>query len=289
MIKKIRFIFFCVAALVLFSCIFISCENQWMQDLIKELKEKKERGDLLKKGNEDNNGGGGGVEQLITMVYIPAGSFLMGSSDLLDYDADPPHSVTLIRGFYMGKYEVTQEQYQKVMGTNPSIFGPSNNLPVEMVSWYDAIEFCNKLSIMENLTPFYSIDKINQDPNNLDTGDPYKWTIVQVSGANGYRLPTEAEWEYACRAGKEPYEPYNPLWDGTTAATAPGWYNNNSDNKTHEVGKKSANAFGLYDMHGNVWEWCWDWYGAYSSGAEPDPTGAFSGFNRVLRGGSWYY
>jgi formylglycine-generating enzyme required for sulfatase activity len=211
------------------------------------------------------------------------------------------HLVTLTKGFYMGKYEVTQAQYKELMIINPSYFygtgrPPASGevqekRPVETVSWYDALVFCNKLSMRDGLTPVYSIKwSENTDPaswGEVPTSSNTDWNAVSANwNANGYRLPTEAEWEYACRAGTETV--YNT---GDTISNSTGWYSSNSDSKTHEVGKKPPNAWGLYDMHGNVWEWVWDWYGSsyYSaSGAGTDPKGLLSGSLRVFRGGSWY-
>jgi len=221
------------------------------------------------------------------MVWIPAGSFTMGSpireGNRFD-DEGPQHTVTLT-GFYMGKYTVKQEQYQAVMGTNPSGFymavagEDDEKLPVERVTWYDAVEFCNKLSQLEGLTPVYTIS--GRTPA---TGYPItNATVTAALTTNGYRLPTEAQWEYACRAGTS-----TAYYTGESIDNNTGWYNDNSTNTTHEVGKKPPNARGLYDMHGNVWEWCWDRFGNYSSGAQTNPTGASSGLTRVTRGGSWY-
>lgn len=180
-------------------------------------------------------------------VKIPAGSFMMGS-DRKD-DEKPIHKVTVNYEFYMGKYEVTQEQYESVTGSNPSSFKNCPKCPVESVSWEDAQEFIRKLNAKN---------------------DGYK-----------YRLPTEAEWEYAARAGT--------TGDFYGNLDSIAWYDGNSDGKTHPVGQKQANAFGLYDMSGNVWEWCQDWYSDYPSGAVTNPTGATSGSYRVLRGGGWFY
>jgi len=214
------------------------------------------------------------------MVRINGGTFTMGSptnEPERSEDEGPQHQVT-VSSFYMGKYEVTQKEYQDVMGTNPSSF-QGDNLPVEKVSWYDAIEYCNKRSQKEGLTPAYTINKNQSDPNNKSTSK-VKWTVTWNRNANGYRLPTEAEWEYACRAGTT--TAYNT---GAVISDNTGWYSANSGNTTHLVGQKSANTWGLYDMHGNVWEWCWDWYGNYSNEAQTDPVGAVSGSDRVLRGG----
>ena len=207
----------------------------------------------------------------VEFVWIPTGSFMMGSGG---YAREMPvHRVTISQPFYIGKYEVTQAQWQSVMGNNPSGF-KGDNLPVEQVSWNDAQEFIQRLN--------------------------------QINDGYTYRLPTEAEWEYACRAGT------TDNYAGNLDSMA--WYGNNSGqhfldaaaierdnmvtynerltdngNQTHPVGTKRPNAFGLYDMHGNVNEWCQDWYYAnyYSSSQGTDPQGPTNGQDRVLRGGSW--
>jgi len=233
------------------------------------------------------------INGLVEMVYVPGGSFQMGDVKNEGYDNEKPvHPVTLT-GFYMGKYEVTQAQYQAVMGTNPSYFSSNpasgevqGNRPVEKVSWYDAIEFCNALSIQEGLIPYYSIDKVNKDPNN-DGDDTLKWTVTVNSAANGYRLPTEAQWEYAAKGGNGTLGNYT--YSGSNTVDDVAWYSRNSDNKTHEVGKKAANGLGIYDMSGNVCEWCWDWYDRYTSSTQTDPVGAATSDGRVRRGRSWDY
>jgi formylglycine-generating enzyme required for sulfatase activity len=199
--------------------------------------------------------------ELNDMVRIEGGTFMMGEDNA-------QHQVTL-SSFYMGRYEVTQKEWVAVMGSNPSSF-KGDNLPVECVSWFDAVEYCNARSRQEGLTVAYTI-----------SGSVYNRTVTWDHSANGYRLPTEAEWEYACRAGTTtPYSSGSSV-DGV------GWYSSNSGSKTHPVGTKQAKGWGLYDMHGNVWEWCWDWYGAYGTGGQTDPMGVSSGSNRVWRGGSW--
>jgi len=204
------------------------------------------------------------------MVWVEGGTFTMGSpsSEQGREDNETQHQVT-VKGFYMGKYEVTQAEWVAVMGSNPSNF-KGDNLPVENISWYDAVEFCNKLSQKEGLTPAYrgSGDNITCDWN-----------------ANGYRLPTEAEWEYAAKGGNK--DPIIYVHAGSNSIDNVAWYEGNSGKKTHPVGTKAPNSLGIYDMSGNVWEWCWDRYGNYSSGAQTDPRGASSGSYRVIRGGGW--
>ena len=197
---------------------------------------------------EDGDATIGGFE----MVFVEGGTFTMGAtaeqeSDAYDFES-PTHSVTL-SSYYIGKYEVTQAQWRAVMGSNPSLFA-GDNLPVEQVSWNDIQEFITKL--------------------NQQTGKTF-------------RLPTEAEWEYAARGGNKS-KGYK--YSGSNTVDDVAWYNNNSSNTTHPVGQKAPNELGIYDMSGNVWEWCQDWYGSYSSDSQTNPTGPNSGSGRVLRGSS---
>ncbi len=185
----------------------------------------------------------------IKLVLIPPGEFLMGSPE-----ENPQHRVQITKPFYLGVYEVTQGQYQKVVGSNRSRF-KGESLPVETVSWNDAVAFCKRLS------------------------------EVAKERATGrtYRLPTEAEWEYACRAGSTSKYSFG---DSEAELGKHAWYKQNSDMKTHPVGKKQPNVWGLYDMHGNVFEWCQDGDGGYEAGPASDPSGPDSATRRVLRGGS---
>ncbi len=227
-----------------------------------------------------------------TMINIPAGTFQMGDSTI---NMTPVHSVSL-GAFAMSRTLVTQKQFQAVMDTNPSFFdsGASAPLrPVDWISWFDAALFCNALSKLAGMDTVYRFTSISGTPG----AGCYDLGNLNIDYTkNGYRLPTEAEWEYACRAGTttDYYWGRNyPLatFADTLATDSNAVWCDNSPDSTQPVATKQPNAWGLYDMCGNLWEWCNDWYGDYSATSQTNPTGATSGDYRVLRGGSWscYY
>ncbi|MFM8401200.1 MAG: formylglycine-generating enzyme family protein [Pirellula sp.] len=192
------------------------------------------------------------------LVLIPKGTFMMGSpeSEQGRDENETQHEVTISKDYYLGVHEVTQAQYEKVMGKNPSHFqgaivGNENaDLPVENVAWYDAEKFCKMLSELPE----------------------------EKKAGRVYRLPTEAQWEYACRAGSKSAYSFG---ESSKSLGDYAWFDKNSNGRTHPVGEKKANAWGLYDMHGNVWDWYSDWYGVYPNGAVSDPVGPREGSDRV--------
>ena len=210
-----------------------------------------------------------------------------------DESDNAPHTVSLT-AYRIGETEVTQELWQTVMGNNPSNFSGSpesgeaqEKRPVECVNWYHAIAFCNKLSKACNLEPCYTVTGVDFDALTFDdipTSNNSNWNNAVCDWSKkGFRLPTEAEWEWAAMGGKD-YK-----WSGTNVESELkdyAWY---GGDKTHEVKKKQPNGYGLYDMSGNVWEWCWDWYSSSTPTGGQDPTGAASGDARVVRGGCWFH
>ncbi len=261
----------------------------------------------------------------VEMTLIPAGEFRMGSPTTLAADSPrygrvvyedkhrsedegPQHLVRITSPFYLGAFEVTQEQYSETMGKNPSRFSSNGqfgfrtrgkdtvNYPVESVSWFDAVEFCNRLSRRNRHDAYYRIDQVERSRGSIVSA-----TVTRIGG-RGFRLPSEAEWEYACRAGTTtPYHCGSEL-DFDTANfegnSAYGTYSYRSSKKGRYLGRPTtvgsypANAFGLHDMHGNVYEWCWDradesYYSTYDSGVAVDPFGPTIGTKRIARGGGF--
>ena len=240
-----------------FNILISTCEGRVASEAKAWLQEQK-----YKQSNSSSYGNNSGIETItikgvqFKMVRVEGGTFQMGAtseqgSDAYD-DEYPVHSVTL-SDYYIGQTQVTQELWEAVMGSNPSYFKDDNQRPVENVSWNYCQEFIEKLN--------------------------------RLTGKN-FRLPTEAEWEYAARGGNKS-KGYK--YSGSNDADAVAWYDKNIGGKTYPVATKQSNELGLYDMSGNVWEWCQDWYGKYSSHSQSNPKGANTGSIRVLRGGSWFF
>ena len=221
------------------------------------------------------------------LVGVRAGRFIAGSPrfELYRYIDEEIHEVKLTRDFLLLDHEVTQAEWRRVMGWNESHFRGEQR-PVEEVTWFDAVDFCNRCSVREKLEPAYVVKLLEEEGVHILQAE-----VIWNREANGYRLPTEAEWEYACRAGgQSAFSNGRSVhccrqFDPGVAGVA--WYAGNANDGTHRVKEKSPNDWGLYDMHGNVWEWCWDWYAEYPLDSVNDPIGPKLGTLRTTRGGSW--
>ena len=219
---------------------------------------------------QENGTSGKSDSILYSCVFVKGGSFQMGSKAGIVNGAvaeRPVHTVVL-KDFMIGKYEVTQKIYKAVTGSNPSVH-QGKNLPVDNVTWYEAVMFCNQFSELESLEKVYTINDKN---------------VSADFSRNGYRLPTEAEWEYAARGGKYSR---GRRYAGSNKIDSVAWYAFDSGSRSHTVGTRAANELGLYDMSGNVWEWCWDWYKKYTEQQQTDPTGGSNGKYRIIRGNCW--
>lgn len=225
------------------------------------------------------------------MVLVEGGTFMMGSENGRDNEK-PVHEVKL-ESFYLGQTQVTQELWKAVMGQDPETLAfPHPQRPVERVSWYDSVAFCNELSKKQGFRPAYAIYEDRKDSGNQNSFDDQKWTVTLIDDADGYRLPTEAEWEYAARGGPT-WRNHLVEYAGSPNQNEIAWWGTTSHDISQPVALRPPNPLGLFDMSGNVWEWCWDWFGLEyyqtfsNQKAVEGPIGPESGEYRVVRGGSW--
>lgn len=263
--------------------------SKYLNSIVKEMKVYR-----YKKGADDKNNPAGRRTRNqkfgdLELIYLDGGVFVMGipKEEKERSFTEDQHEVNVLP-FYISKFEITQKIYQDITGRNPSYF-KGDDLPAERINWYDAVEFCNELSKKYNLDPYYIMDKNKKDPVNISEYDKLRYT-VSIAGGNGFRLPTAEEWEYACRAGTTTLFHYGDSLNSDMAnfdGALP--YNSTAGikrNKTMPVGSFTPNEFGIYDMHGNVTEWTWDWFNdGYYTVVENNVI--IKSTARITRGGSW--
>ena len=218
-----------------------------------------------------------------TQAWIKVSGGVFSIGDTTSVKADTPHVATM-SDFYMSNIEVTQKLWVSVMDSTLSFY-KGDNLPVQCINWYDAISFCNRYSVSLGKTPCYSIGGVT-DPKAWPTDTATLNSVACNFSANGFRLPTEAEWEFAAKGGRN-YALNNKYYAGDANPLNVAWFLDNSQNRTHVVGTKSANELGIYDMSGNIDEWCWDIYSSFTPFPVSNPKGPAKGSYRVIRGGCW--